>query len=221
MSQWEHRAQHPELDNAFNGWIKQGTAHLAEAILAVYDFSPYRTILDVGGGKGALLAAILRNHPDASGILFDQQHLAAQGRSYLETAGVASRCRIEEGSFLDRIPVEADAIVLKNVIHDWDDEQGLAILKNAKKALHRDGALLLIERIASARVEHGPAVIMEDLHMLAMTGGRERSEAEYRGLLKEAGLTVTGIISAAYGLSIMEAAHAGSAEKTDRLTDPA
>jgi SAM-dependent methyltransferase len=204
MSVWEHRRQHPELDEYFNAGSVRGAARACEAILAAYDFSPFRVIADVGGGRGVLLSAILRGYPSAAGILFDQPHVVAGAQSQLETAGVAARCEPVGGSFFDRIPEGADALILKQVIHDWDDEQSLAILRNCHKALKEQGRLLLIEWLLPARVERDADAILSDLHMLALTGGRERSEGEYRALLAEAGFRLTRVITATSRLSIIE-----------------
>ena len=213
MSQWEHREQHPELDEYFNAGLRQGTARGTGAILAAYDFSSFRTVADVGGGHGALLAAILKAHPSVTGILFDQPHVVAGARPYLEAAGVAARCQVVGGSFFDRMPDGADAHILKSVIHDWDDEQGLAILRNCHRALKEQGTLLVVERLMPARVEDDPAAILADLHMLALTGGRERSEAEYRALLAAAGFTLTRVIPTRSRVSIIEGVRAEAAER--------
>lgn len=208
MSQWEYQAQHPELNEHFNAWLGETTAQAADSLLAAYDFSSFRTIADVGGGHGVLLAAILNAYPSATGVLFDQPHVVAGGRPYLEKAGVAARCRIEEGSFFEHVPDGADAIVLKSVIHDWDDEQSLTVLRNCHRALKQRGTLLVIERVLPARAEHAPDVILGDVHMLAITGGRERNEVEYRTLFAAAGFRLTRIIPARSGHSIIEGVHA-------------
>ena len=213
MSQWEHRKQHPELNECFNAWSRQGTSRVAGAILAAYDFSAFRTIADVGGGLGTLLAAILKAHTSVTGILFDQPHVVSGARASLEAAGVAARCRVVGGSFFDRIPDGADLHILKSIIHDWDDEQSLAVLRNCRRALKEQGTLLLIERVMPERVEDAPHVVLQDLHMLAMTGGRERSEVEYRALLGVAGFTQTRVIATLCGLSIVEGVRAEAGGK--------
>ena len=207
MSQWEHRMQNPEMNEFFNKWLGEATAAVTGAILATYDFSAFATIADVGGGHGALLAAILKAYPSASGMLFDQPHVVSGARSCIETAGVAARCRIEGGSFFERIPEGADAIILKSIIHDWDDEKGLAILRNCHRALKRQGRLLLIERVMPARTDEAPEVIMRDVHMMAVTGGRERNEDEFRALLTGAGFRLMRIIPTPSGFSIIEGLH--------------
>jgi len=208
MSSWEHRARHPELNEHFNAGLREGAAQAAGAILAAYDFSSFRTIADVGGGHGTLLAAILKAHPSPTGILFDQPHVVSGSRPYLETAGVAARCQVVEGSFFAFVPDGADAHILKSVIHDWDDKQSLAILKNCHRALKPQGKLLLVERVMPARAEHAPEVIWGDLHMLAVTGGRERSEAEYHALFAAAGFTLVKVIPTRSGLSVIEGVRA-------------
>jgi hypothetical protein len=195
MSGWEHRQQH-------------GTAWATGSILAAYDFSSFRTVADVGGGHGMLLAAILKAYPSVAGILFDQPHVVAGALSHLEAAGVAARCKVVGGSFFDRMPDGADVHILKHVIHDWDDDRGLAILRNCHSASKEQGTLLLIERVMPVRVEEDPDVIMTDLHMLALTGGRERSEGEYGALLAASGFRLKRVIPTKSGFSIIEGVRA-------------
>jgi SAM-dependent methyltransferase len=204
MSQWEHRVQHPELNEYFNAGLSEGAMQAAGALLAAYDLSPFRTIADVGGGHGALLAAILKAHPSVTGILYDQPHVVAGGQAYLEAAGVAARCQVVGGDFFERVPEGADAHILKSVIHDWDDERSLAILRNCHRALRPQGRLLLVERIMPLRAEQDPAVIWGDLNMLAMTGGRERTQGEYSTLLAAAGFSLGRVVPTRSGLSVIE-----------------
>jgi len=208
MSQWEHRKQHPELNKYFNAWLSRSTAGATGAILGAYDFSSFRTIADIGGGHGALLAAILKAHPSAAGILFDQPHVLASAPSYPGAAGVAARCQVVAGSFFDRIPEGADVHILKNVLHDWDDEQVLTILTNCHRALKEQGTLLVVERLMPLRAKHDPNAILVDLHMLAVTGGRQRSEAEYRTLFAASGFRLARVIPTWWGFSIIEGVRA-------------
>jgi SAM-dependent methyltransferase len=204
MSVWEHRRQHPELNEYFNAGMNRGADGAADLILAAYDFSSFRTIADVGGGQGALLAAILKAHPSATGILFDLPHVVAGASSCLQTAGVAERCRIAGGSFFDHIPDGADAHLLKNVVHDWDDERAIALFRNCHRALEPGGVLLLVERVMPARVKRNSDVILTDIHMLALGGGRERSVEEYRALFAAAGFRLTKVISTKSWFCIIE-----------------
>ena len=212
-SAWEHREQHPELEECLQAGLAQSTARVADAVLAAYDFSPFHTIADVGGGYGALIADILKAHPSARGILIDQPHVTARARAQLEAAGVAARCHVVATSLFDPLPPGADAHILKSVIHDWDDERSLAILRNCHKALDERGRLLLIERVLPARVEHDPDATWVDLRMLALTGGRERSEAEYRALLAAGGFTRMRVIPTRSSFRIIEAARGAAAEE--------
>jgi hypothetical protein len=205
MSQWDHRRQHPELAACFRAALNATTARTTGAVIAAYDFSRFRTIADVGGAHGTLLAALLKAYPSARGILFDLPHVVEGASSELEAAGVADRCQILGGDFLGRVPAGADLHVLKSVIHDWDDDKSVLILRNCREALVRDGRLLLIERIMPGRVAEGPGAIWLDLQMLAVTGGRERTEEEHCALLARAGFSLTRIIRTRTSLSIIEA----------------
>jgi SAM-dependent methyltransferase len=205
MSQWEHRKQHTVLDHNFNVWLKSMANRVAVDLLKVHDFSPYHVILDAGGGHGALIAAILKAHPAATGILFDQPHVIAGALPLVEAEGIVSRCRIVGGSFFEGIPGGIDACILKSVIHDWDDERSLAILKNCRKALNENGKLLLIEHVLPAGVDNDPRVILIDLHMMAVTGGRERTEDEFRALCEAAGFIIVSMIPIKYGYKLIEA----------------
>ena len=204
-TQLEHRAQHPELEVLFSDSLAVAAEQVAQGVLNAYDFSPFRTVADIGGGHGALLAAVLLKYPSAAGILFERECLMAGARACLESKGVAARCRLVEGNFFDRVPDGADVLILKSIIHDWDDEHALAILRNCHTALGERTRLLLIERILPARAADDPGTILVDLQMLALTGGRERSEAEYRALLAAAGFTTSRVILAGSGFSILEA----------------
>jgi SAM-dependent methyltransferase len=184
--------QNPALDEHFNmemAWTTRRTTH---SIVSAYDFSSFRTVADVGGGHGALIAAILNAWPSLRGVLFDQPSVAAGAKLSMEKAGVAQRCQFVGGNFLESIPCSADAFVLKNIIHNWDDEGSAAILRNCHQSLGKGGKVLLIERILPVRVEDDFDAIWLDLHMLASLGGRERTENEYRSLLTSAGFEFTG-----------------------------
>lgn len=206
MSQWEHRRLHPELGEYFDRDLDRETAGIAEAIVQAYDFSAFGTVADIGGGRGALLAAALKASPSTSGILFDRGHVVEAARPLLEAEGVASRCRLVAGDFFESVPEGADAHILKSVIHDWNDEHSLAILSNCRKALVAKGRLLLVERLLPERAEDDRGTIMVDLQMLAVTGGRERTEAEYRALLEAAGFRLTRVVATHTPFRIIEAA---------------
>lgn len=133
-----------------------------------------------------MLESVLRAHPSPQGILFDQAHVIVAAHKRFEDAGIAARCQIVEGNFFISIPVEADAFILKSVLHDWDDAKCLQILRNCRESLKPGGTFLVLEKIMPARANDRPSTIMSDLHMLAVTGGKERTQQEYRALLKSA-----------------------------------
>src|SRR5688500_18380664 len=171
---WAYRARHPEsgalFDRAMTGMTRLGT----DAVLAAYDFSQFRTIVDVGGGHGLLPAAILAALPGARGVLFDQPHVAAGADELLRGAGVADRCAVVGGSFFESVPAGGDAHLLKQITHDWGDPEATAILRACRTAMgDRGGRLLVIERELGGPNERPDAKQM-DLQMLVSAGGRER-----------------------------------------------
>ena len=209
---YEFRKQHPELDKSFNTEMARRTRLTTESILAAYDFRSLNTVADIGGGHGALLAAILKAYPTHTGILFDQPHVTNDARHYLEKAGVTERCRIVEGDFFDRIQSGADVLILKNILHNWDDERCITILRNCREALEKGGRVLLLERLMPVRAKDNSDTIWLDLCMLAQMGGRERTVDEYHGILAATGFTVTKILPTSIQLWIIEAVCADSPE---------
>jgi hypothetical protein len=179
------------------------TAPSTAALLAAYDFGRFGTIVDVGGGNGTLLALLLAAHPAARGILFDQAHVVAAADSGLAAAGVADRCEIVAGSFFENVPTGGDAYVLKSIIHDWEDEESVAILRGCRASMGPAAVVLLIERDLGGPNEN-PAAKLSDLNMLVMPGGLERSEDEYAALFEQAGLRYTRTTVTATGHAVIE-----------------
>jgi hypothetical protein len=207
---FEHLAQRPEAARVFDAAMVEVARLIADSLVRGYDFSGIGRIVELGGGHGALLVAILRAHPAMRGVLFDLPHVVDGARAHLEAAGVADRCEVVPGSFFESVPSGADAYLLKSVIHDWDDERSLAILENCRRAMpEKGGRLLLVERIVPERMEacaEHRVVAASDLNMLVATEGRERTEAEYRALLGSAGLELTRSVPIGAGYSVIEAA---------------
>jgi hypothetical protein len=201
---WTYRERHPEENEIFNAAMAALSRASAAAELAAYDFSRHRTIVDVAGGTGALLSAILRKHQDSRGILFDQPHVVADARRVLEREGVADRVRIESGSFFERVPSGADAYIMRRILHDWLDADALAILRCCRSAMPPDARLLLIESVVGPP-NVDPQSKFRDLLMLVSAGGRERTESEWRALLTDGGFELRHVHPAGTTSAVIEA----------------
>ena len=178
----------------FNRAMVDLTRPIAFAVARAVNFSGMHLIVDVGGGYGELIASILSEHPSIRGILFDLAHATAAAGSRLAAAGVEDRCTLVTGSFLDKVPGGADAYLLKSVLHDWDDDQAVNILRNCRRVMAPNAKLFVIERIAPQYFcdsPHDQGIARSDLNMLVGTGGRERTETQYRELLAAAQLRIT------------------------------
>jgi len=173
-------------------------------VLNAYDFSPYATVADVGGGNGQVISSILGRHPKVKGILFDQPQVVERAKPNLTRAGVSERCQAIGGSFFEPLQFKADAIHLRHIIHDWDDEKCITILKHCRAALNPGGKVIIVESVVPAGNEPG-FVKWLDLTMLVIPEGKERTEAEYRDLFTAAGLTLQRIVPTAGELDVIEA----------------
>jgi hypothetical protein len=200
---WEYRSARPDDAAGFDAAMTALTRHVDRALLDAYDFGRFGTIVDVGGNRGALLAAILSEHPSVRGVLFDQEHVVAGAPALLEQAGVADRVRIEAGSFFDSVPGGGDAYLLKSIVHDWEDAEAEAILRVVGRAMPPGAALLVVERVIAPPNE-GRDGKFSDLNMLVMPGGRERTLDEFRALFERAGLELVSEAPSAAGTSVLE-----------------
>ena len=205
MDSWEWLAQHPEMNAIFNDAMVEGSAVRVAALLAVYDFAPFGTVVDVGGGRGALLAGILRAYPGVRGVLCDRPHVVAGAETVFAAAGVAERARIAPGDFFAAVPAGGDAYILSWILHDWDDAQVAAILTCCRRAMAGRGVLLLVERVLPDGADRPWEPFFSDLNMLQALDGRERTEAEWRALLAGAGFTLTRIVPTTSGFGVIEA----------------
>jgi SAM-dependent methyltransferase len=195
----------PELGRAFDTAMAGYTAASSAAVVEAYDFSPFRKIVDVGGGNGALLAAILPGCPAAAGVVFDLPPVAERARAFLAERGLADRCEVIGGDFFHAVPAGGDAYALKMIVHDWDDERSLAILRNVRKAIKPEGRLLLMEAVIEPDSGAGAPGKLLDINMLVMTGGRERTAEEFAALLGAAGFSLVRIVPANPVVSVIEA----------------
>jgi O-methyltransferase domain/Dimerisation domain len=202
---WEYRAAHPEEDAVFNAAMTALSAGVVEAVVQSYDFSGIGVLVDVGGGEGALLGAILTANPGLRGILFDQPHVVATAGALLERAGVAGRCEVVGGSFFDAVPGGANAYLLKSIVHDWDDAAAIEILRKCREVIANTGRLLVVEPVIRPGNEPDAAKF-SDLNMLVMLGGRERTADDFGRLYAEAGYRLTNIIPTGSVFHIIEGA---------------
>ena len=200
---WEYRAAHPEEDAVFNAAMTALSAGVAEAIVQSYDFSGMDVLMDVGGGEGVLLAAILAENPALRGVLFEQPHVLTGANDLLERAGVADRCEVVSGSFFESVPGGADAHLLKSIVHDWDDAATVKILRACRAAVANTGRLLVVEPIIQPGNKPDPAKF-SDLNMLVMLGGQERTADDFERLYAEAGFRLTDIIRTGSPMAIIE-----------------
>lgn len=209
MPIYQYFAQHPDDAAVFNEAMIAMTTQVAAAVVAAYDFSRFRTLVDVGGGHGTLTTAVLCATPALKGAVFDVPKVADGARTYLEAAGLAERCTVVGGDFFASVPGGGDAYILKSIIHAYDDEHATRILTNCHRAMKENGVLLLIERVLPTRIAQSSAtqaVTLNDLNMLVTSGGHERTEAEFRALFAAAGFRLTNIVAtqAPMGFSVIE-----------------
>lgn len=202
-SAWEYREAHPEANAIFNQAMTDLSVGEVNAIVESYDFSSAGTLVDVGGGEGALLAAILAANSPMRGILFDQPHVVATAAAVLDQAGLAGRCEVVTGSFFDAVPAGGDAYILKSILHDWDDASASRILRSCRAAIADTGRLCVVDRVIRPGNDPDPAKYL-DLVMLVMLGGRERTADEFGRLFAEAGFCLTRIVPTSSGLSVVE-----------------
>ena len=196
---FEYLAGHPDDAAVFNASMSSSPGYVA-AIIGAYDFSKFERIVDVGGGHGLLLAGILAANPRLRGVLCDLPGVVA-GSSALGQEPISQRCEIIGGDFFKGVPAGADAYMLKGIIHDWNDEAALKILKNCRRAIRPDGTLLIVEAVLTPSTD--PATALMDMLMMVLTSGRERTQSEFRSLLQEAGFSMVQVIRA-MGASFIE-----------------
>ncbi|MGB6514454.1 methyltransferase [Mycobacterium sp.] len=201
---FEYLADEPQLAEIFNQAMTSSSELSIAPVIAAYDFSPYATIVDVGGGRGRLLAAILAATPAARGVLFDLPQVVAGAPTLLRKHHAHDRVRIVEGSFFERVPDDGEAYVLKHVIHDWPDDEAVHILRNVRAAAGTGKRVLLVELVIPKHDRDFLGKWM-DLEMLIGVAARERSATEYGQLLNHAGFQMSRVVETASPFSIVEA----------------
>lgn len=200
---FQHLERHPDNAKMFLESMNCCSTLYNEAVVAAYDFSRFKKIIDIGGGQGKLITAILKANPETRGALFDTPNQTPGARRLFEQERISDRCEALTGDFLESLPEGGDAYLLKHIIHDWDDQRAVEILKNCRRSMSPQARLLLVEEIVTDAPEFAPAKVL-DIQQLLMPGGRERTEEEYRKLLEAAGFELTAVIQTQSSLSIIE-----------------
>jgi hypothetical protein len=205
---FEHFSRNPEAAAVFDDAMTSISTTEASATSEAYDFKGIEMLMDVAGGHGLLLATVLRRHKKMRGMLFDLPHVAAGAAATFARAGIAGRVRIESGDFFKELPSGADAIIMKHIIHDWDDDSATRILQACHRALGSRGKVLIVDPVVpTGNVPHYGKLL--DLEMLVLTPrGRERTKAEFTRLLRGAGFSLSRVIATDSPLSIVEAVKA-------------
>ena len=204
VSNWKYREGHPEESAIFDAAMTAITRGTTEAVIAAYDFSPFARIVDVGGGQGLLLGSVLAAYPHLHGVLFDQPHVVSHADKLLKGTGVGDRCEISGGDFFKSAPA-GDLHILKSVLHDWADEQALAIMRSCRAAVTSGGRVLVIDRIIG-EPNLAPSEKFLDLNMLVAAGGRERTHKEFVNLFAAAGYELTRVLHTGTQLHLIEGA---------------
>jgi len=200
-------AKDPAQAANFDAAMADFTKMTAVAVAAAYDFTPLRTLVDVGGGNGALLLGILKAYAHLQGVVADRADVVERAKKEIAASGLGARCRAVAIDFFREVPGGADAYVLKHVIHDWDDERARTILANCRRVVPPNGRLLLVEGVYPPRIDGSPesrGAAANDVNMLVSTGGRQRSEAEFRSLYSAAGFRLTRIVPTPARASVIE-----------------
>jgi len=202
MPAFEFFSKHPERGAVFDKAMTGHHGREADPMLDAYDFSGFEELVDVGGGNGSLLTAILKRHSRMRGVLFDLPRVVERAVPDIESSGIRERCRTVGGDFLKSVPAGADAYLLRHVVHDWSDEDSAIMLRNCCSAMKPSGRVLIVEIVVPAGNDPSFAKWM-DL-MMVTYGGKERSEKQYRQLFAAAGLALTRIVPTRAGISVIE-----------------
>ena len=201
---WEYRERDPEEGRVFHDAMAANITHVARSVVNAYNFSRFGTLVDVGGGKGALIQAVLMANPKLLGIVFDVPAAVREAAASFAHTGLTNRCKLLEGSFFEAVPAGGDAYILSRILHDWRDDQAIKILNITRRAMTLGSTLLVIERVMEAQ---NPSVeaTQSDIHMLVMTGGRERTAVEFHTLLTASNFEFVRVIPTDSPMQIIEA----------------
>ena len=210
MGRWEYLAAHPDAAATFNRMSASNTEGRATPIVEAYDFSAATTVIDLGGGRGGLMAAILTKHPAVKGVLTDLPAVAAEAKAFIATQGLGERCKILIKDLLESVPQGGDIYVMKSVLHGLNDNQVVAVLKNCRAAMTASATLLVIEAVLPPHGSPSPLITMLDVHRMVINGGRERSQDELRAFLARRASAC--IVSSGRGLKTTSSRHCRSSQ---------
>lgn len=205
MEFFDYLERNPETGALFDAFMARQTAAVAAVLPSAYDFADIGTLVDVGGGRGELLAAVLRAHPHLRGVLFDRPQVAGRARAALEAAGLADRCAVVGGDLAEEVPPGGDAYLLKSIVHAAPDDEAVGWLANCRRAMGAGGRLLLVEFVLPEGNEPHPGKLMDVLMLVGTHGGRERTAAEFGALLARAGFRMTRIVPTESFYGVVEA----------------
>ena len=201
---FDYLGDNPEKARIFDAAMVGIHGRESNAVLDAYDFSDMDVVADIGGGNGSKLTMVLEKHTNIKGILFDLPHVVDRAKEQLERAGLLDRCDVEGGNFFESVPGGADAYLMRHIIHDWDDDKSLTILRNCHVAMSSTSKLLIVESVIPPGNEPFGGKLL-DLVMLLIPGGKERTEDEYRSLLDKAGFELSRIVPTSTEISVIEA----------------
>jgi ubiquinone/menaquinone biosynthesis C-methylase UbiE len=202
---FDYLAEHHDKAKVFDAAMVGIHGRESAAVQSAYDFSGIKMIVDIGGGNGSQLIALLKANPTMRGTLFDLPHVIERAKPNFAAAGLTDRCELIAGSFFDSVPAGADAYFMRHIIHDWDDERLLTILRNCHRAMPAHARLLVVESVIPPGNEPFAGKFL-DLVMLMIPGGKERTAEEYKTLFAEAGFQLNRIVPTDSEVSVIEAA---------------
>lgn len=205
---FEYYASHPDAEASGSARMTARSLPVTRELAASGLTAGASTVTDVGGGTGTVVVALLEAQPGLRGVVYERPTVVPLARTYLAGHGLADRCDVVAGDFFESVPPGADLYLLKSVLHDWDDERCVRILSNCRAAMHPTARLAIVELVLATRVAADPArlpAMLLDLIMLAYAGGRERTEAEFGELLRQAGLRLERVSALRAGPSVLEA----------------
>jgi cyclopropane fatty-acyl-phospholipid synthase-like methyltransferase len=200
---FEYFPKHPEDAALFDASMTALSAQQSQAVAEAYDFAGVRTVMDVAGGRGHLLATVLRAHPSLRGVLFEMPHVAPGAQATFQASGLADRVETLTGDMFQSVPAGGDAYMLKHIIHDWDDAKCLTLLKNVRKVIPPNGKLLVVDMVVPGPGEPHLSKLL-DLEMLVMAGGLERTREEFAALFQRAGFRLARVVPTRSPVSVVE-----------------